>query len=149
MTLQEQLNNDLKDALKSGDKVRVNTIRLLKSAMKYVEIEVGGQLDEVGVLAVIAKQVKQRRDSIEQFTQGHRLDLVEKESAEMAVLEHYLPAQLSPEKIESQAKAVIAELGVTDAKGTGLVMKRLMADLKNKADGKVVSEVVRKLLAKS
>lgn len=147
MGLTEQINTDLKDAMKSRDKFRTETLRNLKSALKYAEIEIGGELDEDGVLGVIAKQAKQRRDSIVEFEKANRTDLVEKESAELALLEAYLPAQLSEDEIRAKAKAVIDQLGVTDAKGMGLVMKQLMADLQGRADGKVVNAIVRQLLS--
>lgn len=148
MSLIEQINNDLKKALKSGDKIRVQTLRGLKSAIKYAEIEAGGELDEKGLGAVVVKQAKQRRDSMAEFEKGGRSDLVENEAAELAVLEKYLPAQLSETDIEAKAKVIIAELGVTDMKGMGQVMSRLMADLKGQADGKVVNQIVRQLLSR-
>jgi hypothetical protein len=147
MSLKEQLNNDLKDAMRSKDKVRTETLRSLKSAIKYAEIEAGQEFDDEGIISVIGKQAKQRRDSIAEFEKAQRTDLVEKETAELTILEQYLPAQLSPEAIRSRAQAVIAELGVTDMKGMGPVMQRLMADLQGEADGKVVNQIVRELLA--
>jgi len=147
MILQEQINNDLKTAMKSKDKATVETLRMLKSAIRYVEIDAKGQsLDEQAVLAVVSKQVKQRRDSIEQYQKAGRTDLVEKEAQELAIIEKYLPTQLSEAEVKTMATTIIAELGVTDAKGMGQVMKRLMADLKGQADGKLVSQVVRQLL---
>jgi uncharacterized protein YqeY len=98
------------------------------------------------VLGVIGKQAKQRRDSIAEFEKAGRTDLTEKETAELTILEQYLPAQLSPEEIRAQAQAVIAELGVTDMKGMGQVMKHLMANLQGQADGKMVNQIVRELL---
>ncbi|RME75870.1 MAG: GatB/YqeY domain-containing protein [Chloroflexi bacterium] len=148
MGLLDQINEDLKQALKNQDKLAAQTLRSLKSAIKYAEIEAGHPLDEAGVLAVIAKQAKQRRDSISEFQKGQRTDLVEQETAELAILERYLPAQLSEEEIRARAQAVITELGVADVKGMGAVMKRLMADLKGQADGKLVNQVVRQLLSK-
>jgi uncharacterized protein YqeY len=147
MNLKDQLNEDLKTAMKGGEKARTETLRSVKSAIKYAEIQAGHELDDQGVLAVIGQQAKQRRDSIAEFEKGKRADLVEKEAAELAVLEQYLPAQLSEAEIEAKAKAIIAQLGVTDAKGTGQVMKQLMAELKGQADGKVVNQVVRRLLS--
>lgn len=147
MTMQKQINDDLKAAMKAKDKVQLETLRMLKSAIRYVELEAKEELDSEAIMAVISKQVKQRRDSISQYEQAGRTDLVEKEASELAILEKYLPAQMSEAEIKSQAEAVIAELGVTDGKGTGLVMKRLMADLKGQADGKLVSQVVRQLLS--
>ncbi|HXW00444.1 MAG TPA: GatB/YqeY domain-containing protein, partial [Anaerolineae bacterium] len=99
------------------------------------------------VLAVVMQQAKQRRDSIAEFEKAKRTDLIEKEAAELAILEQYLPAQLSEAEIEAKAKAVIAELGVTDAKGMGQVMKQMVAELKGQADGKMINQVVRKLLS--
>ncbi len=146
MSLKDQLNNDLKDAMRSKDKLRTETLRSLKSAVKYAEIEAGQEFGDDGVLGVIGKQAKQRRDSITEFKKAQRSDLVEKETAELAILEQYLPDQLSSDDIKSRAQAVIAELGVTDMKGIGPVMQRLMADLQGQADGKVVNQIVRELL---
>ncbi len=148
MSLKDRINDDLKGAMKSGDKFRTQTLRSLKSALRYAEIEVGTELDDPGLLAVIAKQAKQRRESIVEFQKGGRADLVEQESAELAILEGYLPAQLSEEEIKAKAQAVIAQLGVTDIKGMGQVMKQLMAELQGQADGKVVNQLVRQLLNK-
>jgi hypothetical protein len=147
MSLKEQVDQDLKDAMRSRDKFRTQTLRSLKSAIKYAEIEIGAELNDPDILAVIAKQAKQRRDSIAEFEKGGRADLVEKETGELDILESYLPAQLSEETIKEKAQAVIAELGVTDMKGMGQVMNRLMAELKGQADGKVVNQVVRQLLS--
>ena len=146
MGIKDQINTDLKEAMKSGDKVRLITIRGLKSAIKYAEIEVGHELDENGVLGVIAKQAKQRRDSIAEFSKANRTDLIDKESAELVILEQYLPAQLSEDEIRAKAQAVISQLGVVDIKGMGEVMKHLMPQLQGQADGKVVSGVVRQIL---
>ncbi len=147
MDIKEQLNDNLKRALKSGDKLRVATLRGLKSAIKYEEIETGDELDDKGVLGVIAKQAKQRRDSIAEFKKAGRTDLVDQESAELAILEQYLPAQMSEDQIKERVKAVITKLGVTDIKGMGQVMKHIMAELKDQADGKVVNQIVRQLLS--
>jgi hypothetical protein len=147
MSLKDQLNEDLKNAMKSGEKIRTETLRSLKSAIKYAEIQAGNELDDPGVLGVIMQQAKQRRDSITEFEKGHRADLIEKEAAELAVLEQYLPAQLSEAEIEAKAKAVIAALGVTNAQGIGQVMKQLVTELKGQADGKLINQVVRRLLS--
>jgi uncharacterized protein YqeY len=148
MSLKDQFNNDLKEAMKSGDKLRTETLRLLKSAVRYAEIETGSDLDDAGILSVIAKQAKQRRDSIAEFEKGQRPDLVEKESAELKILERYLPTQMSEDEIRAKAQAVITELGVTDMKGMGQVMKHLMSELRGQAEGKVVNQVVQQLLSK-
>ncbi len=147
MSLKDQFNHDLKEAMKNKDKVRTDTLRGLKSAIKYAEIEAGEEFDDAGVLGVIAKQAKQRRDSIAEFDKARRVDLVAQESAELAILEGYLPAQLSEADIRAKAQAVIIELGVTDVKGLGQVMKRLTTELKGQADGKVINQIVRDLLS--
>ena len=147
MDIKDQLNNDLKTAMKSGDKATTETIRGLKSAIKYVEIDTGHELDDEETMAVIAKQAKQRRDSIAEFEKAGRNDLVEKEATELTLLEKYLPAQMSEDEIEKVVQTIIAELGVTDIKGMGQVMQRSMATLKGQADGKVVNQIVRKNLS--
>ena len=147
MDIKDQLNNDLKTAMKSGDKATTETIRGLKSAIKYVEIDAGHELDNEETMTVIAKQAKQRRDSIAEFKKAGRNDLVEKEATELTLLEKYLPAQMSEDDIEKVVQTVIAELGVTDMKGMGQVMQRSMATLKGQADGKVVNQIVRKNLS--
>lgn len=148
MTLEERLDADLKDAMKSGDTTRKLAIRAVKAAI--TEAKVAGTeaktLTDADVLAIIAKQVKQRRDSIIEYNKGHRPDLAAQEEAEIKVLEVYLPQQLSEAEIRARAQAVIAELGVTDMKGLGPVMKRLSADLRGIADGQTVNRVVRELL---
>jgi uncharacterized protein YqeY len=146
MTIKDQLNADLKEAMKSGAKTRLETIRMLRSAIKYAEIDAGVELDDQGVLGVVNKQAKQRRDSIAEFEKAGRTDLVEKEAAELAVLEQYLPAQLPEAEVRAKVQAIIAALNVTDAKGMGLVMKQAMAELKGQVDGKVVNQIVRELL---
>ena len=148
MTLEERLDADLKDAMKSGDTTRKLAIRAVKTAI--TEAKVAGTeaktVSDADVLAIITKQVKQRRDSIIEYTKGGRTDLVAQEQAEIAVLEVYLPKQLSEAEVRERAQAVTAELGVTDMKGFGSVMKRLSADLRGIADGQTVNRVVRELL---
>jgi uncharacterized protein len=147
MSLIDQLNNDLKESMKSGDKFRTEVLRGLKSAIKYVEIEARGEMSDQDVEAVIAKQAKQRRDSMDEFKKGGREDLVEREAAELAILETYLPEQMSEDEIRGKVEAAIAELGVTDMKGMGQVMQRVMADLQGQADGKIVNQIVRECLS--
>jgi uncharacterized protein YqeY len=148
MTLEERLDADLKDAMKSNDTTRKLAIRAVKTAI--TEAKVSGTeaktLTDADVLAIITKQVKQRRDSIIEYNKGGRPDLAAQEQAEIAVLEVYLPKQLSEAEIRERAQAVIAELGVTDMKGFGSVMKRLSADLRGIADGQIINRVVRELL---
>jgi uncharacterized protein YqeY len=148
MTLEERLDADLKEAMKSGDTTRKLAIRAVKTAI--TEAKVSGTeaktVNDADVLAIITKQVKQRRDSIIEYNRGGRPDLAAQEQAEIAVLEVYLPKQLSEAEIRKRAQAVIAELGVTDMKGFGSVMKRLSADLRGIADGQIINRVVRELL---
>jgi len=148
MTLEERLDADLKDAMRSGDTTRKLAIRAVKTAI--TEAKVAGTevktLSDADVLAIITKQVKQRRDSVVEYNKGGRPDLAAQEEAEIAVLEVYLPRQLSEAEVRERAQAVIAELGVTDMKGFGSVMKRLSADLRGIADGQIINRVVRELL---
>ncbi len=149
MTLEERLDADLKDAMRSGDNVSKLAIRAVKTSITEAKVAGTEQraLTDEDVLRILQKQVKQRRDSVAEFTKGGRPDLAVKEEAEIAVLEKYLPQQMSEDEIRVRAQAVIAELGVTDQKGMGPVMKRLTADLRGQADGTTVSRVVRELLA--
>jgi hypothetical protein len=148
MTLEERLDADLKDAMKSNDTTRKLAIRAVKTAI--TEAKVAGTevktLTDADVLAIITKQVKQRRDSVVEYNKGNRPDLAAQEEAEIAVLEVYLPRQLSEAEVRERARAVIAELGVTDMKGFGSVMKRLSVDLRGIADGQLINRVVRELL---
>ncbi len=146
MTLKERLMNDLKSAMKSGDQVQKNAIRILRGAIRNMELEQGHELTDDEALKVIMKQAKQRRDSIEQFQDAGRQDLVEAEQQELQIFEKYLPAQLSDEEIRVKAEAVIAELGVTDMKGIGQIMGKLTKELSGVADGKRISVIVRQLL---
>jgi uncharacterized protein YqeY len=149
MTLEERLDADLKDAMRSGDEVRKLAIRSVKTALTEAKVAGTEQrtLGDEDVLRILQKQVKQRRDSVAEFTKGGRLDLVAKEEAEIAVLEKYLPQQMTEAEIRERAQAVIAELGATGPQAMGPVMKRLTADLRGLADGSVVSRVVRELLS--
>jgi hypothetical protein len=148
MTLEERLDADLKDAMKSNDTTRKLAIRAVKTAI--TEAKVAGTevktLTDADVLAIITKQVKQRRDSVVEYNKGSRPDLAAQEEAEIAVLEVYLPRQLSEAEVRERAQVVITELGVTDMKGFGSVMKRLSVDLRGIADGQLINRVVRELL---
>jgi uncharacterized protein YqeY len=149
MTLEQQLDADLKEAMRSGDEVRKLAIRSVKAAIGEAKVA-GPQvrtLSEQDVMNIVIKQVKQRRDSMAEFAKGGRQDLIAREEAEVAVLESYLPAQLGEAAVRQRAEAVIAELGVHDMKGLGPVMKRLSAELRGQADGQLISRVVRDLLA--
>jgi len=146
MSLKESLPAELKDALRAGDKVRLGTIRLILSAVNYAEIDQQKALDDPGVHAVIAKMIKQRRESIDAFKAGNRPDLVAQEQAELEILESYLPRQLSRDEIIAEAKKVIAEVGANKPQDMGKVMGKLSPLLRGKADGKEVAAVVTELL---
>ena len=149
-TLNEQIMNDLKEAMKQKDQAAMTTLRALKSAIKYAAIEkVGadGELPDIDAIAVVRKQIKQRRDSVDQFTAGGRPDLAATESAEITVLERYLPAALSTAETEALVAAVIAELGASSKQDMGRVMKALQDRSAGRADGKLLSQLVAKALA--
>ncbi|MCY3559266.1 MAG: GatB/YqeY domain-containing protein [Chloroflexi bacterium] len=145
--VREQLRSDLRDAMRARDVMRRNTIRMLEAAIKNVEIEKRGQgLAEADILAILQRQVKQRRESIEQFRQGGREDLAEQEELEIGIIEHYLPAQLSRDEIEARARAVIEQVGAAGPGDRGKVMGMLMRELRGEADGSIVNAVVGELL---
>ncbi len=146
MSLKETLPVELKDALRAGDKVKLSTLRLIVSAVNYAEIDQQKQLDDPGVHAVIAKMIKQRKESIEAFKAGNRQDLVDKEQAELNILESYMPKQLTRDEIIAEAKKVIAEVGANKPQDMGKVMGKLTPLLRGKADGKEVAGVVTELL---
>ena len=144
-TLNEKIGNDLKDAMRAKDQVAMTALRALKSAVKYAAVEkhgADGELGDTDVLAVVRKQLKQRRDSAEQFTSGNRPDLADKELAEIAVLERYLPAAMSDAEVQKLAESVIAELGATSKQQMGQVMKVLQERAAGRADGKTLSQAV-------
>lgn len=151
MGRREQLADDLKEAMRQQDERRKSTIRSVIAAMKQAETELDAngervRLDDDDILALIAKQAKQRQESITEFRKGGREDLVAEEEAELAILQAYLPQQMTQEEIEAEARQVIEEVGASDPRDIGKVMKPLMARLRGRADGKVVNQVVRELL---
>ena len=148
MGVREQLREDLKAAMRARDETRRGTIRMLEAAIKNAEIEKRGrELEEAEVLAILQRQVKQRRESIEQFERGGREDLAEIERAEIAVIEPYLPQQLSEAEIEAEARRAIERTGASGPGDRGKVMGPLMGELRGKADGAAVNAVVSRLLA--
>lgn len=155
MGLRARLDADLKEALKAGEKIRASAIRMLLAAVKTREVaedrrgDRRAPLPDEELLQVIASARKQRRDSIEQFRAGGRQDLVEKETAELAVLEAYLPRALTPEELRAAVAEAIRETGATSPRDMGKVMSRLMTVLAGRADGKLVSELVREALGKT
>jgi uncharacterized protein YqeY len=146
MDLKSTLQSDLKDAMRSGDETRKNTIRMALSAIKLMEIEKGSQLDEAGNTAVIQKEVKSRRDTIKDAERANRPDLISQAEAEIKVLEDYLPEGLTPEELETMAKEAISETGATSLQDMKQIMKILLPRVQNRATGDQVSQVVRKLL---
>lgn len=147
MNLKEQILGDVTVAMKAKDAARTSTLRMLKAAIVNRQIEKGGELDEEELMKLLRTQVKQRRDSVEQYEKGGRQDLVDKERAEIAVIEGYLPQAASPEEIDQAVAAAIAETGATSMKEMGAVMKAVMPLLAGKnADGRAVSEAVKKKL---
>lgn len=146
MGLREKIDADVKDALKSGAKDKVSTLRMLNAALKNKQIDKRRPLTEEEVVETIRSLIKQRKDSIEQFTKGGRQDLVDKETAEVAVLEAYLPQQLSREEVNAMVRDAIAQTGAQGAKDMGKVMKALIPMIGGRADGKLVSELVKNAL---
>jgi len=147
MTLNEKVAADITAAMKARDAGRLSALRMLKAAIMNKGVEKGRDLDDAEVLQVVSSLVKQRRDSIEQFQKGGRTDLVDKETAEVAVLEQYLPPAVSAEEIDAAVTAAIAETAATTPKDMGKVMKAVMPKLAGKnADGRAVNEAVRRKL---
>jgi len=146
MNLKDRLTEDLRQSMRQGDERRKSTIRLVRAAIINAEIERGQDLGEDEVLAIIAKQAKQRRESVAEFAKGGRQDLVDQEEEELQILLSYLPAQMSRDEIEVAAQQVIAEVGATSMAQMGEVMRQLMSQLKGKADGSLVNQVVREIL---
>jgi uncharacterized protein YqeY len=147
MSMNDQVGADIAAAMKARDASRLSALRMLKAAVMNKGVEKGRDLDDAEVLQVIASLVKQRRDSIEQFGKAGRTDLVDKETAELNVLQAYLPAGATPEEINAAVAEAIAETGASSPKDMGKVMKAVMPKLAGKnADGKAVNEAVRRSL---
>ena len=147
MALAEQVNADIAAAMKAKDAGRLSALRMLKAAIMNKGVEKGHDLEDAEVVQVVTSLVKQRRDSIEQFGKAGRADLVAKETAEIAVLEGYLPPAADPAEIEAAVAAAIAETGAASPKDIGKVMKAVMPKLAGKhADGRTINDVVRRKL---
>ncbi len=149
MSLQQQLAVDLKDAMRERDERKRDTLRLTLAALHNAEIASGEELDEAATLVVLAREARQRRESIEEFRKAGRQEMAEKEEAELQILSAYLPEAVSRDGIVEAARQVIEETGAEGAKDIGKVMPVLMQQLRGRADGRVVNEVVRELLAGS
>jgi len=148
MSLRAKLQTDLKDAMRQRDEMRKRTIRLALAAITNAEVaQKKTELDDAGVLAVLTREVKQRQESILEYHKGGRQDLVDETEAELLILQAYLPRQLGRKEIVERARVAIEKSGATGPAQMGLVMKELMDELRGQADGKLVSQVVRDLLA--
>lgn len=143
------LQDEMKKAMKAKDKVRLSTIRLLISAVKNEAIAKKHELGEEEIITVIQREIKQRRNAMEDFKKGERADLVQQAEAEIAVLEEFLPKQLTDAEIETLARQIAAEVGATTLKDLGKVMGKLMPQVKGKADGSRVQTVVKKILGEN
>ena len=147
MSLKEQITEDMKAAMRAKDSERLGTIRLLQAAIKQREVDERITLDDVGVVAIVDKLIKQRKDSIAAFEQAARQDLADKESAELKVLQAYLPARLSAEEVNAEVKAIVAELGAAGPGDMGKVRGAVKTRLAGKADMGLVSAAVKAALA--
>ena len=145
--LKQKLGGDLKQAIRGGDKVRRSVIRLVMAAAKNAEIARQAPLDDTALLGIIAKEIRQRKESIEAFRLGKRDDLVAQEEAELAILQGYLPEQMTREEIIAEARQVIEEVGAEGLGDKGKVMPRLITQLKGRADGREINAVVTELLS--
>ena len=147
MKLREKINGDLTAAMKAKEPLRLSVLRMMKSAVQLRETEVRGELEDAQVIQVLVTLIKQRKDSVAQFTAGHRLDLAEKEAAEIRIIEEYLPAAVADEEIEKVVDEVVRETGAASPKDIGAVMKHCMARFAGRlVDGKTVNTAVRRRL---
>ena len=148
--LKQKLNDDLRQSMREKNEIKTSTLRLLLSAIKYAEIKPDRQvtLSDPDILGMIAKEIKQREDSIAAYKQGNRQDLVDREATEMAILQAYMPPQLTRDDVAAEARQMIAEVGAKGPSDKGKVMSKLVAKLKGKAEGKVINDVVTELLSK-
>ncbi len=148
MDIQAKLNEDMVTAAKAKDKIRLSALRMLKTALHNREIDLMRPLNETETMQVLSGLVKQRKDSIEQFAKGGRQDLVEKEEAELKILQDFMPAQMSDEEVETLIQKAIADVGAASVKDMGKVMKVLLPQITGRADGKAAGEKVKALLSR-
>ena len=147
MNLQERLMADLRDAMRSNDGARKNVIRMVRAAVKNAEIDLHREATDAEVQDLIAREMKRRTEAVEMFRRADRMDLVTQEESELAILKGYLPEQLSESEIEAAVRTVVAELGAADPAQMGPVMREIMSRLKGQADGRIVSQIVRRVLS--
>ncbi|HHS97009.1 MAG TPA: GatB/YqeY domain-containing protein [Chloroflexi bacterium] len=147
MGLKARLQEDLKEALRARDERRKAVIRMCLTAIQLAEVEHGGELDEATVVSVLQKEVRRRKETIEELRGADRPERLAEEEAELAILESYLPRMLTREEIAAEAREVIAQVGASSLRDLGAVMRVLMPQMKGRADGRLVNEVVRELLS--
>jgi len=147
MTLQEKIAEDLKQAMKSKDSLRVSCLRMLRAGLKNLQVEKGHELSEEEVQSVISSMIRKGKEAVQEFTDGARPDLAAKEAQEVQILYDYLPQQLTPEQIEANLRQIIADLSAGGPKDMGRVMKAAMAKMAGQAQGKEVSDMAKKLLS--
>jgi len=145
--LKQKFVDDLKQAMKAGDKLKRSVIRMVLAAIQNAEIAKQANLDESDILGIVAKEVRQRKESIEAFKQGDRPELAAQEEAEMAILKEYLPQQMTRQEIIDAARKVIEEVGAQEPRDKGKVMSKLVAQLKGQADGREINAIVTEMLA--
>lgn len=146
-TLKETLTEDMKDAMRSGDRQRRDTLRMVLAAIKQVEVDQQAKLDDDATLLLLQKEAKKRQESIADFTQAGRPGDADSERAELAIISEYLPEQASEEEISDLAASIISQQGLSGPKAIGPLMRELMRELQGRADGKVVNQIARRLLA--
>lgn len=146
MSLRDDITKDMSAALKSGEKEKLSTLRMLVSAVKYKEVDTKRPLNDEEIHQVIGTLVRQRQDSVEQYTKGGRADLAEKEEREIDILKAYLPPQMSADELRAIIKKAAAEAGASTPKDMGKLMKAVMPEVKGKADGKLVNDIVKEVL---
>ncbi len=147
MALKERLDQDLKAAMREKAELRLSTIRMLKSAIKYREIELMKPLDDAGIEGVVASEIKRRRDSVEQYKAGNRQELADKEAAEIVILQAYLPQQLTEAELKAKVEEAVKKVGAQGPKDMGAVMKALLPEVQGRAEGKLVSDLVKARLS--
>ncbi len=147
MGLKARLQEDLKEALRAKDERRKAVIRMCLAAIQLAEVEHGGELDEPTLISVLQKEARRRKETIEELRNAGRPERLAEEEAELAILESYLPRMLTREEIAAEAREVIAQVGATSPRDLGAVMRVLMPQMKGRADGRLVNEVVRELLS--
>jgi hypothetical protein len=146
MSLKDTIAAELAQATKAKDTIRMNTLRMLRAAMKNREVELRAELEESEILRVIGSQIKQRKESIRQYEEGGRMDLAKKEGEELEILTCFMPEQISEEAVNRVVIEIIKEVGAKDMKDMGRVMKAAMARLRGSADGKMVNDIVKRAL---